>query len=206
MTQEFVLPLVVRIEKTDPPQRTDALEAAARAVLTMLATEDPEWREAIAAWEDAHIRKVVRRARGVAWQRATALPGLVVDGVAVFPPIPVDAWPPELSKLQVGGTELADAERPSPAPSGVPLILVSPHVAMSTGKAMAQVGHAAQLGWWQLSDDDRLRWQRAGFPLAVRQATPQQWAAARSTGIVVRDGGFTEVEPGSETALIMLNP
>ena len=31
---ELVLPLVVRIERDTPPRRTDALEAAARAVLT----------------------------------------------------------------------------------------------------------------------------------------------------------------------------
>ena len=36
MSAELVLPLVVRIERADPPQRTDALEAAARAVLLML--------------------------------------------------------------------------------------------------------------------------------------------------------------------------
>ena len=36
MTDEWVLPLVVRIERDAPPTRTDALEAAAVAVLTML--------------------------------------------------------------------------------------------------------------------------------------------------------------------------
>ena len=37
---ELVLPLVVRIERADPPARTDALEAAARAVLRVLSAAD----------------------------------------------------------------------------------------------------------------------------------------------------------------------
>jgi peptidyl-tRNA hydrolase len=206
---EYVLPLVVRIEKAAPPSRTDALEAAATAVLTMLVSENPEWQQAIAAWEDAHIRKVVRRARGAAWARAIELDGLQVAlgsaEIAVFPPIPVDAWPPELAKLQVGGTELEDVDSVRPPTPGQPLILLSPHVEMTTGKAMAQVGHAAQLGWWQLSTVQRERWAEADFPLAVRDATAEQWAAGIAAGApVVTDGGFTEVEPGSRTALILL--
>ncbi|NEC39931.1 peptidyl-tRNA hydrolase, partial [Streptomyces rubrogriseus] len=39
LAPQFVLPLVVRIERAAPPSRTDALETAARAVLVMLADE-----------------------------------------------------------------------------------------------------------------------------------------------------------------------
>src|ERR1700727_897874 len=64
---QFALPLVVRVERGDPPTRTDALEGAAAAVLWFLSdprvTEpDGEWAAAARAWEDARIRKVVRRA------------------------------------------------------------------------------------------------------------------------------------------------
>ena len=119
----------------------------------------------------------------------------------VYPPIAVDAWPPVLSRLQVGGTELADP-LPVPAPvSGVPLVLMSPHVEMTAGKAMAQAGHAAQLGWRGLSVEARAGWQHAGFPIAVRAATSAQWDDALRAGApVVHDAGFTEVEPGSATA------
>ena len=61
---ELVLAFVVRIERSTPPTRTDALEAAARAVLLVLSDPRPEWHEAIAAWDAQRIRKVVRRARG----------------------------------------------------------------------------------------------------------------------------------------------
>src|ERR1700722_12421936 len=77
---QFALPLVVRVEREDPPPRTDALEAAGRAVLWFLSdprvTEaDGEWAAAARAWQDARIRKDVRRAPGAAWARAGARPG-----------------------------------------------------------------------------------------------------------------------------------
>jgi peptidyl-tRNA hydrolase len=202
---ELVLPLVVRIERDAPPTRTDALEAAARAVLVMLTSSEPDWQDAIHAWDGSRIRKVVRRARGAEWRRAAELPGItVVSGsaeVRVYPPIPVDGWPPELSRLQVGGTHLDDP-KPPPAPDrAVPLVLLSPEVEMSAGKAMAQAGHAAQLGWRSLPRRRRQKWLDVGFPLAVRTATQRQWRRALASGApVVHDAGFTEVAPNTTTA------
>jgi peptidyl-tRNA hydrolase len=205
---ELVLPFVVRIERAAPPSRTDALEAAARGVLLVLTDPRPAWQEAIAAWDAQRIRKVVRRARGAEWQRAVALDGLTVTQrsaeVRVFPPIPLDAWPRDLARLQVGGTDLTDPT-PPPLVSDVPLLLLSPHYEMTAGKAMAQAAHAAQLGWRASPAASRAVWQSAAFPLAVRVATPAQWAGAMGGGApVVRDAGFTEVEPGAETALALL--
>ena len=206
---ERVLPLVVRLEKSAPPGRTDALEAAAVAVLTLLA--DPratsgEWAEAVRAWEGYRIRKVVRRARGAPWRAAAALPGITVTRgsaeVRVYPPIPLDAWPPELAKLQVSGTDLDDPAPPSAPPAGTPVLWLNPHLEMSAGKAMAQVGHGAQLAWWSLDDARRKEWAEAGFPLAVRPADPAAWPALTSGDRpVVRDAGFTEVAPGSCTVV-----
>lgn len=202
---ELVLPLVVRIERADPPTRTDALEAAATAVLLMLTSDEPEWVDAVRAWDRSRIRKVVRRARGAQWRRAEALAGVTVERgsaqVRVYPPVPLDGWPPELARLQVGGTELADPHPPAPPDQRIPLILISPHVDMSAGKAMAQAGHAAQLGWRSLPSRRRHAWREKGFPLAVRTATPLQWRGALGAGVpVVHDAGFTEVAPGSDTA------
>jgi peptidyl-tRNA hydrolase len=207
---ELVLPFVVRIERSAPPTRTDALEAAARAVLLVLTDPRPEWQEAIAAWDAQRIRKVVRRARGAEWQRAVALDGLTVTRrsaeVRVFPPIPLDAWPRDLARLQVGGTDLTDPTPPPPVADGA-LVLLSPHYEMTAGKAMAQAAHAAQLGWRVSPAASRAAWQSASFPLAVRMATPAQWArAVRGGAPVVRDAGFTEVEPRAETALALLPP
>src|SRR5262249_6922844 len=153
-------------------------EAAARGVLLVLTDRRPEWQEAIAAWDAPRIRKGGRRARGAEWHRAEALDGLTVlqgsAGGRVFPPIPLDAWPRDLTRLQVGGTDLTDP-RPPPPVSDVPLMLLSPHYEMTAGKAMAQAAHAAQLGWRSMSDTSRAAWQAASFPLAVRVATPAPW-------------------------------
>ena len=210
---ELVLPFVVRIERDARPGRTDALEAAARAVLLLLTAERPEWADALVAWDGQRIRKVVRRARGADWRRALSVDGLDVrQGSAqlrVYPPVPVDGWPQELARLQVGGTNLEDAEPPGPPAAGMPVVLLSPHAPMTTGKAMAQAAHAAQLGRRALGPGERQRWQDAGFALAVRDATAAQWATALADRAeVVHDGGFTEVEPGTATAAFVraVNP
>ncbi|MFF7544602.1 peptidyl-tRNA hydrolase [Streptomyces canus] len=207
---QFVLPLVVRIEKTAPPARTDALETAARAVLVMLGDErsvgDGEWAEVMRDWQDARIRKVVRRARGAEWRRAEGLPGITVAGksaeVRVFPPVPLDGWPKDLARLQVSGTDLDDPEPPVAADVTAPVLWLNPGLDMSAGKAMAQAGHGAQLAWWELSDEERAAWRDAGFPLAVRAADPARWGELTTSGLpLVRDAGFTEIAPGSCTVV-----
>jgi peptidyl-tRNA hydrolase len=223
--EQYVLPLVVRIERADPPARTDALETSARAVLTLLA--DPRvtegagepgaggeeagerggaWAERVAAWEDARIRKVVRRARGGEWRKAGELPGITVTGataeVRVFPPVPLDGWPRELAKLQVSGTDLDDPAEPAAPADGLPVLWLNPDLEMSAGKTMAQTGHAAQLAWWRLDDTRRKEWAENGFALAVRTAAPEAWAALTASGLpLVRDAGFTEIAPGSCTVV-----
>ncbi|MGV9252414.1 peptidyl-tRNA hydrolase [Streptomyces sp. NPDC003697] len=207
---QFVLPLVVRVERATPPARTDALETAARAVLVMLSDErslgEGEWAQAVRDWQDARIRKVVRRARGAEWRRAEALPGITVTGrtaeVRVFPPVPLDGWPRDLAKLQVSGTDLDDLEPPAEADRSAPVLWMSPELDMSAGKAMAQAGHGAQLAWWELPDEERAAWREAGFPLAVRTATSGHWRELTSSALpVVRDAGFTEIAPGSCTVV-----
>ncbi|MFF4850233.1 aminoacyl-tRNA hydrolase [Streptomyces sp. NPDC001194] len=207
---QFVLPLVVRIEKAEPPARTDALETAARAVLVLLTDERArgggEWAEAVRDWQDARIRKVVRRARGAEWRKAGTLPGVTVHGdmaeVRVFPPVPLDGWPKELAKLQVSGTDLDDPEPVAPAAPGAVVLWLNPELEMSAGKAMAQAGHAAQLAWWELTGAERTAWQDSGFRLAVRTAPRERWAELSASGLpVVRDAGFTEIAPGSATVV-----
>ncbi len=209
--RQYALPLVVRVERASPPDRTDALECAARAVLAFLA--DPrvtepggEWEASARAWADARIRKVVRRARGSGWTRAAALPGITVTQgpaqVRVFPPVPVDDWPADLARLQVSGTDLDDPEPPGEPAADAPVLWLNPDLPMTAGKAMAQAGHGAQLAWWALSAQDRAEWAGEDFALAVRAAGRERWARLLASGLpVVTDGGFTEVAPGSATVV-----
>lgn len=232
---QFVLPLVLRLERKDPPTRTDALETAARAVLAILADErslgEGEWAMAMRDWQDARIRKVVRRARGAEWRRAEALPGITVTGtsvsgtaetgtaetettetetglgsgpaeVRVFPPVPLDGWPKDLAKLQVSGTDLDDPHPPPPADTSAPVLWLNPDLEMSAGKACAQAGHGAQLAWWELSETDRKAWRESGFALSVRTASQDLWRELTASDLpVVRDAGFTEIAPGSATVV-----
>jgi hypothetical protein len=209
--RQYALPLVIRVERADPPARTDALEAAARGVLRFLSDprvteDDGEWAAAARAWTDARIRKVVRRARGAAWERACTLPGITVaHGSAqlrVYPPVPVDDWPADLARLQVSGTDLDDPLAPGEPAAGTPVLWLNPGLPMTAGKAMAQAGHGAQLAWWRLSPSARSAWLERDFDLAVRAAGSGQWAELLASGLpVVTDGGFTEVAPGSATVV-----
>jgi peptidyl-tRNA hydrolase len=216
LVPQRVLPLVVRVERQHPPSRTDALEAAATAVLALLADprsaerpdleESGEWAGAVRDWTDGRIRKVVRRARGAEWRRAVAVDGITITRrsaeVRVFPPVPLDGWPRDLARLQVAGTDLDDPERPADPPPGTPVLWLNHSLRLTAGKAMAQVGHAAQLGWNALAPQERRAWQDAGFELAVRTAPADRWEQLLAAGLpLVRDAGFTEVEPGSCTAI-----
>ncbi len=181
---------------------------------------------------EARIRKVVRRARGAEWRRVGEHPGITVHSlrasaessavgrgaavgsvaggtgagsaeVRVFPPVPLDAVPKELAKLQVSGTDFEDPEEELPAPGPeVPVLWINPELGMSSGKAMAQCGHGAHLAWWALPEAGQQEWAAADFALAVRTATPEQWKELLTSGLpVVQDAGFTEVAPGSCTVV-----
>src|SRR3712207_2802940 len=66
------MPVILRIERTEPPSRTGLLEAAAAAAVAVCldprAEPDGEWHEPVKAWVDGRIRKVARRARGAHWE------------------------------------------------------------------------------------------------------------------------------------------
>jgi peptidyl-tRNA hydrolase len=122
--------------------------------------------------------------------------------VRVFPPVPVDDWPPDLAKLQVSGTDFEDQETPAAPGPATPVLWLNPELPISAGKAMAQVGHGVQLAWWELAPRDRSEWKELDFDLAVRVAAAGQWKELLASGLpVVTDGGFTEVAPGSATVV-----
>jgi hypothetical protein len=213
----WAMQLVARVERTGPPTRSAVCAAAATAVVTLLADERArpggEWAGRIARWtEGGRIRKHCRRARGVAWQRVQELPGAgaAVDGAEVraFLPGPVDAIPDPIRKLQLSGRELDDPGARTeldPEPGGALVVSLTPAPRLSLGKAAAAAGHAAQLAAGAMAGARRAAWAAAGFPVRVEQPGPDRWAALLAgdgaTTVVVADGGFTEVAPGTVTAL-----
>ncbi|GAA2067239.1 aminoacyl-tRNA hydrolase [Williamsia deligens] len=210
----LAMPIVVRIEKRDPPGRQATLVAAARAAVLLCLDEqadaDGPWGDAVAAWCGARIRKISRRARGAHWTAAQDVPGVTVaegDGFArAIVPGPVGDVDRRIDRLQIGGTELEGPLEPPGVVGEAPVVLwVNPGLDMTLGKLAAQVGHGSMLAARLFDVSDARRWWEDGCPLAVAEPSEEQWAdlLARdgSDTVAVRDAGFTEVAPGSVTVI-----
>ncbi|ASR04192.1 aminoacyl-tRNA hydrolase [Gordonia rubripertincta] len=209
----LAMAMVLRIEKSDPPNRTDLLTAAARAVALLClddrAAGDGPWASAMDDWCQARIRKIARRARGAQWAAAQEVWGVTAtEGDAearAFVPGRVGDLDRRVKKLQIGGTEV-DGELRTEKPDHGVVLWTNPGLDMTVGKLAAQVGHASMLAAKLLDADEAIRWRLDECPLAVREATPERWrglldADAAGTAVAVRDAGFTEIAPGSVTVI-----
>jgi hypothetical protein len=166
---------------------------------------------AFAAWRE-RPRKVVLRARGGQWpqllQRRHALAG-AADGEAVvaLPPRGPSQGDELLGRMQAMTSELApppDGDHLAHEHDAPPLTyLLNPSVTMSSGKAMAQVAHAAVMA---AERPGLAEWVTGGCGARVRVP-----AAARFDSLCsgdeplarVVDAGLTEVAPGTVTVLAL---
>ncbi|MGH3621045.1 MAG: peptidyl-tRNA hydrolase [Sciscionella sp.] len=218
--------VVLWVERAEPPRRTPLLEAAAAAAIAVCldprAEQGGEWHERVAAWTQATIRKVVRRARGAHWVAAQDVDGVTVSvaGAQVRALVPglVAEVPKQIGRLQIEGTELPTDDSGAPQPE-VPLLWLNPDVGMTLGKSAAQVGHGGMLlaaAAYATRESDRLAgWAAGGFRCAVRTPCSATWRAACAAAhsvhpavawrehrvVAVRDAGYTEVDPGTITVL-----
>ncbi|MGH3823198.1 MAG: peptidyl-tRNA hydrolase [Pseudonocardiaceae bacterium] len=222
------MPLILRMEREAVPSRTALLEAAASAAVALCLDERAQpggaWHPEIAPWVAGRIRKVTRRARGAHWVAVTELPGITVErcGAEVRALLPwlIGETPRAVTRLQVGGTDVPPDD-PGPPPDGLPVLWFPPDLAMTVGKAAAQVGHATMLLASLLAAEGRVAeldcWAGHGYRCAVRTATPKQWAALAAGErpdrawrerrvLAVRDAGFTEVAPGTITVAAQAHP
>ncbi|MBE9376058.1 peptidyl-tRNA hydrolase [Saccharopolyspora sp. HNM0983] len=219
----LLMPMVLRLERGEPPRRSAMLAAAAASAVAVCLDERSapggEWHADVGGWTAGRIRKVARRARGSHWAAAQQLPGRTVEiggaQVRSFVPLRVSETPKELSRLQISGSEV-EPDEPGPVPTGVPRLWLNPHVPMSAGKTAAQVGHATMIAAALLHaegrTDELTAWTERGYPCAVRIPEPDAWRELlpgadpgrswQERGIAaVRDAGFTEVDPGTVTVL-----
>lgn len=201
--EPYAMPIVLRTERNVPLVHEDALVASALGVRALMLSNDVleggYMHDAVKQWSAGRIRKIVRKARASAWSKVSELPSVhAAFGTAevlVLPPHPTAETPSEINKLQMQGIDLERSsehanERRS---ASVVQIALNPEIAMTTGKAMAQVGHAMQLLLLSASESDIDAIAKAEVEIAA-------WPNDESWSCQVRDAGFTEVPAGSLTA------
>lgn len=209
----MAMQIVLRIEKHHPPQRSALLAAAASAAVALCLDErcgsGGQWEHAYKSWTSARIRKVARRARGKQWQDVQDLPGVTATAggaqARAFVPGRIGEMDPRLSKLQISGTALPGDE-PGAPDALLPCLWVDGSLGMSTGKAAAQVGHAAMILAGAMTFRQVRAWAGHDFACSVREADARQWARlqhaeAEGAAVGVRDAGFTEVDAGAMTVI-----
>jgi hypothetical protein len=163
--------------------------------------------ERLEAWRE-RPRKVCLRARNLAqWREVLAEPHVLAgeaDGAAVaaLPPRRLSERGALLERLQA----MSGALEPAPARAaddrdGVLTYVLNPAAAMSSGKTLAQIAHAAVMASEELD-----AWVAAGCPGRVLAPGPEGFAAASAAeGCVARvvDAGLTEIAPGTVTVVAL---
>ncbi len=205
------LQLAARVEKIDPPPTAAICAAAVLATIGVLEDERSqvggEWHDAVTAWNGDRIRKIVRRGRASAWERAQEPDGVTVkrDGAEVraYVPGPLDEAPDALAKLQIRSTPLDEVEPVAVLPSATGLMIaVTPLVEMSWGKQAAQCAHAGQWAWMRSDPDVVARWDAAARPITIVHPDRALWSeVADAASVQIRDGGYTEIPAGTRTAV-----
>jgi peptidyl-tRNA hydrolase len=189
--------LVVRRGALEDLSRAGELVGAAAVRCVRDFAEDP----GLEAWRP-RPGKVVLRARGGQWRElldAEARRVEIEDSVAALPPRRRSQRGPLLERMQAMTTELApppEAAEPDPARL---TYFVNPDVEMSSGKALAQIAHAAVMA--AAADDE---WAEAGCPARVAlPATTAFTKLCREAPVKVEDAGLTEVAPGTVTVVAL---
>lgn len=167
------------------------------------------WSDAFAAWA-GRARKIALRASGAELEAVRAAEDAVaVDDVLLcLPPRRMSARSELLASLRPFTDAKAPAEPPEP-PTGPALVyVVRPEVMKTSGKAMAQAGHAALLAADVLGPrhpEAFAAWREAGCPGDVRRADDACWEALKREhgAVAVADAGLTQVAPGTETVLAL---
>ena len=215
----LALQIALRVEKIDPPPVAHLCAAATRSVIELLADERSQpggsWHREVTAWNGARIRKLTRRARGTAWERAQTAAGVTaLDHGAearAFVPGPMNEAPPEVAKLQIQSTPLPPMKPSTSIPkveTVTLMIATTPHFALSWGKLAAQCAHAGQRAWEHAEDSTVTAWAIADQPITIISASETLWETLllmpKTTQI--HDGGFTEIPPGTLTAISWFAP
>jgi hypothetical protein len=194
-------------------ERACALAGAAAVGCVRRYGADQGFEHDFAAWRE-RPRKVVLRARGGQWNEVLAEPHVLAgdeqgEAVIALPPRGPSDRGETLGRLQAMTSDLgpvpAGDDRSADGSGWSSLTyLLNPSVAMSSGKTMAQVAHAAVAA---AERPELEAWAQEGCPARVRIPNRERfWALSGSTEPVARviDAGLTEVAPGTVTVLALV--
>jgi peptidyl-tRNA hydrolase len=169
---------------------------------------DARFARAFEAWGERPRKVALRASAEQLDELRDACAGAYLEpGLVCLPPMRKSDRPPLLAKLR----PFTDAPRPKEPPDPPPreralVYAVRPGVIRTTGKAMAQAGHAALMAADEYDRDALAAWRAAGMPgLVVLVEHDDGWERLkRSPGaLVVRDAGLTQVEAGTETVIAL---
>jgi peptidyl-tRNA hydrolase len=180
-------------------------ELAGAAAVACLRTFDGD--PALAEWRPRPGKVCLRARNPSQWHQVLEEPHALAgdpdgEAAAAIPPRRRSERGPLLERLQAMSTELEPPPETATPGEGV-TYLINPALAMSSGKTIAQVAHAAVMA----ADSGRLEdWVAAGCPAQVLRPPPDVYdAACRRDDLAARvvDAGLTEVAPGTVTVLAL---
>lgn len=190
----LVMYLVVRRRTTRPFAELATAAALAARRCALRYRDDDRWRDCFDDWWRHSFRKVCLRAEPRDWEAVRDLDHARVGDVACLPPVRRSERDRVLVRMQTLNEEAGALPSVAGGPgAGSLTLVVATTLGMSAGKTLAQIGHAALMA--DLDPD---------LGLDVAGAAADDWGRlAHDAVAIVRDGGLTELTPGSETVLVL---
>ncbi len=189
----LVMYLVVRQRTTRPFAELAVAAALATRRCAQRFRDDERWQAGFEDWWRHSFRKVCLRAEPREWEAMRELDHERVGDVACLPPVRRSARDRVLVRMQALSAEAGTLPELGIALPGGLTLVVATDLGMSAGKTLAQIGHGALMA--DLDPDLEVR---------VGGADEDEWDRLTGSAVaIVRDGGLTELTPGSETVLVL---
>jgi hypothetical protein len=194
--------LVLRRGAVASLARAGELAGAAAVACVRRFADDP----ALAEWRPRPGKVCLRARNESQWRQVLAEPHALAgdrdgEAVAALPPRRRSERGALLERLQAMSTALEPPPATGQDSREALTYLLNPALTMSSGKAVAQVAHAAVMA----ADTGALEdWVAAGCPGRVLAPPPAVFAAAACDAVArVVDAGLTEVAPGAVTVVAL---
>jgi len=204
----MALPIVLLRDKNQDLSHEQCLLAAfahMTRLVDLRSAEDwgRDWQEPWDRWNTGKFRKIVKRANpqrfaGLAQDPQSIHSAVEIDGDLVellsFPPYELSEQDPRVKPLQVAGLDCPKSKEIHPESTEELILAYDGSLGASTGKMMAQAGHAAQLLRSKYSELN---------PVVESMRVVDSFDQDDIEWLVeVVDAGFTEVAPNSVTVKI----